>query len=280
MKKLLVSGALTALLVPGLALAAYNDVSLTTSTVLTVNGGITVNVTGTTAAVQSIVVGATTITFTLASGSSIELTAPSLNKLDTDTSANISTEVCNGSLSRLAYTGTATRTVIVTPSTALCVNSGGGGSANSGGGGGGGGGSSATSATPATPATPASATTPAVPATPATPATPPTIASLQAQLNALLAQLAALRGGATASASLSRNLQVGSTGADVKALQVYLNAHGYAVAASGAGSPGNETTRFGGATKAALIRLQKAAGISPAVGYFGAITRAYVNSHP
>src|SRR3989344_5961746 len=136
MKKLLISGALTALLVPALALAAADDVSLTTDTVLSVNGGITVNVTGTTATAE------TTITFTLASGSSIELTAPSLNRLETDTSADISTEVCNGSLSKIAYTGTAGRTVVITPSVLLCASSGGGGSANSGGGGG-------SSATPA-----------------------------------------------------------------------------------------------------------------------------------
>ena len=43
MKKLLVSGALTALLLPAIALAAFDDVSLTTDTVLSV-GGITINV--------------------------------------------------------------------------------------------------------------------------------------------------------------------------------------------------------------------------------------------
>ena len=95
-----------------------------------------------------------------------------------------------------------------------------------------------------------------------------------------MAQLQALQGGASVSANFSRNLTIGSTGADVKALQIYLNTHGYAVASSGAGSLGNETTRFGGLTRAALIKLQKAAGIKPAVGFFGAITRAYVNSHP
>src|SRR3989344_417016 len=142
MKKLLLSGALTALLVPGLALAAADDVSLTTDTILTVNGGITVNVSGTTATVESIVVDETTITFTLASGSSIELTAPNLNRLSSDTSADVSTDVCNGSLSRIAYTGTAGRTVVITPSVLLCASSCGGGSANSGGGGG-------SSATPA-----------------------------------------------------------------------------------------------------------------------------------
>ena len=95
-----------------------------------------------------------------------------------------------------------------------------------------------------------------------------------------MAQLQALQGGASVSANFSRNLTIGSTSADVKALQVYLNTHGYVIASSGAGSRGNETTRFGGLTRAALIKLQKAAGIKPAVGFFGALTRAYVNSHP
>jgi peptidoglycan hydrolase-like protein with peptidoglycan-binding domain len=64
----------------------------------------------------------------------------------------------------------------------------------------------------------------------------------------------------------------------VKALQEFLNAHGYPVASVGAGSPGNETTRFGAATKAALIKYQKEKGITPASGYFGAKTRAAVNA--
>jgi len=64
----------------------------------------------------------------------------------------------------------------------------------------------------------------------------------------------------------------------VKALQEFLNAHGYTVATTGPGSLGNETTRFGAATKAALIKYQKAKGITPAVGYFGAKTRAAVEA--
>ena len=90
---------------------------------------------------------------------------------------------------------------------------------------------------------------------------------------------AALNGQATSGAGASvsafvRNLEFGMSGADVKALQVYLNTHGYVVASSGAGSPGNETSKFGGATRAALIKFQKANGITPAVGYFGPKTRA------
>src|SRR3989344_7354444 len=108
--------------------------------------------------------------------------------------------------------------------------------------------------------------------TPPPNSTNPQIAALLAQIQVLQAQLAALQG--TTPASFTRDLKLGSTGADVKALQIYLNAHGFAVAASGSGSLGNETTYFGSATQAALIKFQSARGISPAVGYFGPLTRA------
>jgi peptidoglycan hydrolase-like protein with peptidoglycan-binding domain len=74
------------------------------------------------------------------------------------------------------------------------------------------------------------------------------------------------------------NLTTGSLGSEVKMLQEFLNAHGYTVSSSGPGSYGNETTTFGNLTKAALIKYQKAKGITPAVGYFGPITRAWVNA--
>ncbi len=101
-----------------------------------------------------------------------------------------------------------------------------------------------------------------------------------AQLSALVAQLQAAQGGSTVSASytFTRNLTVGSTGDDVKALQQFLNAKGYQIASTGAGSLGNESTYFGGLTKAALAKFQAANGISPAVGYFGPITIAKVNA--
>lgn len=76
----------------------------------------------------------------------------------------------------------------------------------------------------------------------------------------------------------SRTLQVGSTGADVKALQQFLNMNASTmVAASGAGSPGMETTSFGPATKAAVMKFQTANGIS-ALGLVGPSTRAKLNS--
>jgi len=161
------------------------------------------------------------------------------------------------------------------------------------------------------------ASTPAVPATPATPSTNSsqtssgstnsgstatqtssasasgsTNAVLQAQLNGLLAtfqslqvQQAAQQGSATpnanaiANASFNRDLTVGMTGNDVKALQTWLNAHGYAVALSGSGSSGNETMTFGELTRTALAKFQKSVGITPTSGYFGAITRAYLRTN-
>ena len=78
--------------------------------------------------------------------------------------------------------------------------------------------------------------------------------------------------------SQAGNLTVGSVGEIVRTLQKFLNDKGFTVAASGPGSPGNETTRFGLLTKAALAKFQASVGISPAIGYFGPITRAYLGS--
>jgi hypothetical protein len=81
-----------------------------------------------------------------------------------------------------------------------------------------------------------------------------------------------------ANPKFTKDLYVGLTHPEVKLLQQYLNTHGYALASTGAGSPGNETNRFGALTRAALIKLQKANNITPAVGYFGRLTRTYVNA--
>jgi len=79
------------------------------------------------------------------------------------------------------------------------------------------------------------------------------------------------------SGAFTRDLQLGITGSDVRALQQYLNAHGYIVAVTGAGSLGNESIYFGTATRAALSRYQTAHGIAPAAGYFGPKTRAKIS---
>ena len=119
-----------------------------------------------------------------------------------------------------------------------------------------------------------------------------TTANLQAQIDSLLATIAALQAqlaGATSGPSSSgsmmtaytfnTNLTMGSTGTDVMNLQKVLNGiDGTQLATVGAGSPGNETSYFGGITKAAVIKFQQKYGITPAVGYVGPITRAKLNS--
>jgi len=74
--------------------------------------------------------------------------------------------------------------------------------------------------------------------------------------------------------ALARDLYRGINNEDVRTLQKLLNANEYTVALTGAGSPGNETTIFGAATEAAVIKFQVAHGISPAAGYVGPLTRS------
>ena len=106
------------------------------------------------------------------------------------------------------------------------------------------------------------------------------LATLKAQVAALIAARGNTSGTATVSSSFMRDLDVGATGEDARSLQMYLNSHGFMVSATGAGSKGGETTMFGAATKAALAKFQASVGISPAAGFFGPKTRAYVESHP
>src|SRR3989344_6829774 len=108
------------------------------------------------------------------------------------------------------------------------------------------------------------------------------VSDLQAQINALLAQITQLQsqlasaGGSsvTTACSFTVDLTIGSKGAALKCLQQYLNGAGFQVAASGVGSPGNETSYFGNLTKNAVAKWQAANGVAPAVGYFGPISRA------
>ncbi|HRY31199.1 MAG TPA: peptidoglycan-binding protein [Candidatus Paceibacterota bacterium] len=74
--------------------------------------------------------------------------------------------------------------------------------------------------------------------------------------------------------SFTRDLTVGSSGEDVRCLQQYLNAVGYTIANTGAGSLGQETTYFGNLTAQAVAKWQAGNDISPTAGYFGTISRA------
>ena len=79
------------------------------------------------------------------------------------------------------------------------------------------------------------------------------------------------------STGFTRNLTLGSEGADVRTLQQFLNTQGYLLATSGPGSPNNESTLFGPKTQAALARYQAANHITPASGFFGPVSREVVN---
>ncbi|MCF7865589.1 MAG: hypothetical protein K9M11_03735 [Candidatus Pacebacteria bacterium] len=74
-----------------------------------------------------------------------------------------------------------------------------------------------------------------------------------------------------------KDLSVGSVDGDVQNLQRMLNLMGYTVTTQGGGSVGYETTYFGTNTKKALVNLQTTVGISPSRGYFGRITRTFLN---
>lgn len=80
----------------------------------------------------------------------------------------------------------------------------------------------------------------------------------------------------TCPGNFSRDLKQGMNGADVKALQVYLNQQGFSVATVGVGSVGNETEYFGALTKSALTRYQQAKGIAATSGEFDLVTRVYL----
>ncbi|MFZ2484932.1 MAG: peptidoglycan-binding protein [Minisyncoccia bacterium] len=99
-----------------------------------------------------------------------------------------------------------------------------------------------------------------------------TIAELQAQINALMAQLASLQGGSVSTGTVfTMNLTIGSTGAEVTALQQWLIKEGYQI-------PAGATGYFGTQTRAAVAAYQTNKSISPTAGYFGPITRAAVNA--
>jgi peptidoglycan hydrolase-like protein with peptidoglycan-binding domain len=88
------------------------------------------------------------------------------------------------------------------------------------------------------------------------------------------------------SGTFSRSLTLGSTGTDVKNLQIFLNTHGFTVSSTGNGSRGYETTYFGLATKAALVKFQEAhasailtpLGLTHGTGNFGQSTMKVVNN--
>ncbi|MEK7129158.1 MAG: peptidoglycan-binding protein [Patescibacteria group bacterium] len=246
MKKLLISGSIAVFLLPVIAFGAYNDVTLTTDTIISINS-ISLTVSGSSASIESIVVGSSDFTVTLQPGSTIAVTSSvSSTLLSANAGAPIKSITC-GSTPTLTLTSTALSdiAVIVAASSGTCVTasatvaaSSGGSSGGSGGivGGGSGG---MTSATPATPATPT--------VTPATPATP-------------------------ASSAFSADFGVGAKGDSVTALQTFLESKGFLTMPAGVAKG-----TFGALTRSAVRAYQEEKGI-PATGFVGPLTRATLNS--
>lgn len=261
------------LLLPATALAAYNDVNLDSNAVLQV-GGYTLDIFGPTAAIQSLMVNDNgTLSVILASGSSIAISSPSLNQLSSDVTSDIVSNTCTGFVSslQLSYSGAGTVTNTITPTSTICSGSGSSGSN-----------SSTPIAQVVSVTSSGGSVSPAALALILVPS-----ASTTAYLNSLkmpdcppdyictpVTTIAS-----TTTTFFTRNLTIGSSGVDVRALQQYLNDNGFALATSGVGSPGRETTYFGPLTKMGLAKFQMANSISPAVGYFGPITRRFINSH-
>ena len=75
----------------------------------------------------------------------------------------------------------------------------------------------------------------------------------------------------------AKNLKQGMNDPSVADLEQFLDTHGAPVALSGWGSLNKLSTAFGSKTTRALKIYQASVGL-PATGYFGALTRAYINT--
>jgi len=90
----------------------------------------------------------------------------------------------------------------------------------------------------------------------------------------------------TATVLLTLTRKVGEEGTDIKALQVFLNTHGFIITTSGLGAPGNETIYFGLKTQQALARFQESYAadilvpnnLTKGTGFLGNATLKKINS--
>lgn len=254
-------------LLPILSFATSNDVTLTTDTILSV-GGYTINITGSSAVIQSIVVNATNFTVTLLPGSYIKISSPTYNQLSTDITTFTTSNNCRTNTSALTLSSSGSSgTVTVTPSAMIC---------------------STTAPIPTQFPPPSGNGAPVgllgqnrqnisnlLSTSTSLASLQNQIASLTLQMNALLTQTHTKVSGNTQN-NFVRNLSLNMKGEDVRTLQQFLNTHGFIISTTGTGSLGNETTLFGTLTYKSLKAFQKSVGL-PSTGFFGKITRDYIN---
>jgi Putative peptidoglycan binding domain len=257
MRRLFALVAIVVLSLPALAFAAFNDVTLTTDANILV-GGYTLNVSGSSATIQSMVVNSGSFSVTLASGSSLTVSSPTLQQLSSDITSDVTSNVCTGSASSisLAYSGGGAVSNVITPSATVCSGSGGASPpAQSAQGGGG-------------------LIVGSGPLAPGYVNTNPTGTSTvtahgSTTVSTLPSESMISHGGIT----LIKNYQLWDRSEDIRASQKFFNTDGFIIAQSGPGSPGNETSIFGVNTYRVLIKFQNSKEL-PQTGYLGPLTRA------
>ena len=233
MKSLLVVFMVVFAALPILVSADTVNVSATTNITL---GSATYQING---KVDTVTTDGSTLNVTLPADATYNVDIISSDKYTftyTETTGWNASFTCDTDQSKLSFSApTVSKTVTVTPVATVCTaastaTGSGSGSSSSGGGGGGG------SYLPAP--VPPPVVLPTVP-----PAMP--LASLVESVPTSI------------SAVFTKSFSMGSNGSDIRRLQQLLNSDpDTKITASGAGSPGNETDRFGSLTKAALIKFQ------------------------
>ena len=243
------------------------DLNYSTATyILLTSPSVTLTI-ATSSTASSLVVNADNVVVGIGSGESMTLISASK---DLTITGGTYTLTCSSGTAQVVLSAVATYTV--TPTASACVTaSTPAPSAPSGGG----------SAFINPPAQPIATTTIPAPNTP----NPDPLAALYAQLEALIKELQA-RGIASPFSppaapalgfTFTRNLALGSAGADVNALQLFLIRKDVGAAAKALAKNG-ATRYFGPLTQKALAEYQNNENIRPAAGYFGPLTRAYINA--
>lgn len=260
---------------PMLALAASDDVTLTTDVTITI-GSQNYTVTGSSATLSSIVVNSSTAVLTLEGGSSAKITSSDRSDMSHDASGTYVTQKsCNSSESSITFAvpsdTSGTVDITVTPTGTPCSSGGydvGFSSTLSAPAPSGGGVVTPTVTTP-------TVTTPTV----TTPAVTLPEVTATAELPSVTVIPPAPAAKVAISAEFNVPLQFGKSHPDVKRLQQLLNSDfDTMVALSGVGSAGNETDYFGPATRRAVEKFQLKHGVAKSgdvgFGNFGPATRA------